>query len=315
MPSSSFSQAMRLVLNHAMLALAVSVGRRTGLFETMAKLPPSTDARIASAANLDQRYVRQWLGAMVSGRIVDYDGSNGTYLLPAEHAAVLTDAAGTDDLALAMQSVPALGRAESELVRCFHTGAGLPAGLLDDWGSLREEELARRQRASLVDDILPRVPGLVPRLKAGIDVLDIGEPTHPGQGLLQRAFPASRHATSDLAGLGGVSAFDMVTAFDGLHEQARPTEWLAAVSAVLRPGGVLICLEVAAASDLADNVEHPLGPLLYTVATFRPLGMWGEEQVRRMLAAAGLRDVAAHRAGGDLAHVYYVATRPPMNGT
>ena len=53
-PSSSFSQAMRLVLNHAMLALAVSLGRRTGLFETMAKLPPSTDARIASAAGLDR---------------------------------------------------------------------------------------------------------------------------------------------------------------------------------------------------------------------------------------------------------------------
>ena len=37
--------------------------------------------------------------------------------------------------------------------------------------------------------------------------------------------------------------------------------------------------------------------------------MWGEEQARRMMAAAGLRDVAAHRVDGDLAHVYYVATQ------
>ena len=101
---------------------------------------------------------------------------------PAEHAAVLTDAAGTDDLALAMQSVPALGRAETELVRCFRTGAGLPADLLDEWNVLREEELARRQRASLVDEILPLVPGLVPRLQAGIDALDVGARWTAGAG-------------------------------------------------------------------------------------------------------------------------------------
>ena len=109
---------------------------------------------------------------------------------------------GTDDMALAMQSVPALGRAESELVRCFRTGAGLPAGLLDDWGSLREEALARRQRASLVDDILPRVPGLVPRLRAGIDVLDVGAGRPPGAGVVAAGVSRQppRHVGSCRAG-------------------------------------------------------------------------------------------------------------------
>jgi hypothetical protein len=309
--SSSFSLAMRLVLNHAMLALAISLGRRTGLFETMARLPPSTDTGIARAANLDPRRVRAWLGAMVTGRIVDYDGAYGTYLLPREHAAVLTDAAGTDDLALAMQSVPALGRTEPDLVRCFRTGADLPDDLLREWSVLREEEIARRQRASLLDEILPMVPGLVPRLQAGIDVLDVGDAGRPTR-VLKQAFPGSRFATCPLAALEHTAAFDLVTAFDCLHAQAlSPFAALAAVSAALRPRGVLLCMEIAGASDLADNVEHPLGPLLYTVSTFRPGAMWGEEQARRLIASAGFRDVAAHRVGAELAHVYYVATKPP----
>ena len=81
-------------------------------------------------------------------------------------------------------------------------------------------------------------------------------------------------------------------------------------------------MEMAGASDLADNVEHPLGPLVYTVSTLHwlpvsraagglgPGAMWGEEAARRMMASAGLRDVVAHRIDGDPAHVYYVATKP-----
>ena len=101
----AFAEQMLGVLNDAMLALMTSIGHQTGLFDTMADLPPSTSEEIASAAKLQERYVREWLGAMVVGGIVTYDPSGKTYRLPPEHAACLTRAAGPDNLANVAQFV------------------------------------------------------------------------------------------------------------------------------------------------------------------------------------------------------------------
>ena len=53
-------------LNKAAVAVMMSVGHRTGLFETMAGRPHATSQQIADAAGLKERYVREWLGAMVT---------------------------------------------------------------------------------------------------------------------------------------------------------------------------------------------------------------------------------------------------------
>src|SRR5260370_12636365 len=87
------------LLNSGFLILMISIGHRTGLFDAMATLEPSTSEQIARRGKLNERYVREWLGAMVTGKIVEYDGSNGTYKLPAEHAAAITRAAGIGNLA------------------------------------------------------------------------------------------------------------------------------------------------------------------------------------------------------------------------
>jgi len=91
--AEAFAERMVDVLNSGAIALKTSIGHRTGLFDAMAGLPPSTSERIASAASLNERYVREWLGAMVVGRIVEHDPKGGTYHLPQEHAAFLTRAA------------------------------------------------------------------------------------------------------------------------------------------------------------------------------------------------------------------------------
>ena len=59
-------------MNEAALALMVSVGHRTGLFDVMAAMPAEMRAEIAS---LDERYVREWLAVMTTGRIVEHDGT------------------------------------------------------------------------------------------------------------------------------------------------------------------------------------------------------------------------------------------------
>jgi hypothetical protein len=90
----AFAGRLVTVLNDSMLALALSLGHQSGLFDTMAGLPPSTSAEIATAAGLHERYVRETLGALAVGGVVTYDPAGGTYVLPPEHAAVTTRAAG-----------------------------------------------------------------------------------------------------------------------------------------------------------------------------------------------------------------------------
>ncbi|MDN5847751.1 MAG: hypothetical protein L0H53_15915 [Candidatus Nitrosocosmicus sp.] len=47
---------------------------------------PSTVEQIAREANLNRRYVKEWLGTMVTGKIIDYDSSNSTFNLQKEKA-------------------------------------------------------------------------------------------------------------------------------------------------------------------------------------------------------------------------------------
>ena len=82
------------IQNGAALTFMISVGHQTGLFDTMAGLPPSTSMQIAAAAGLKERYVREWLASLVSGKIIEYDPRARTYYLPPEHAGSLTRAAG-----------------------------------------------------------------------------------------------------------------------------------------------------------------------------------------------------------------------------
>ena len=117
--SSEFAERMIRMMNEAALALMVSVGHRTGLFDVMAAMPAATSAEIAAGAALDERYVREWLAAMTTGRILDHDGAAGTFSLPAGHAAWLTRTAGPDNLAIVAQYIGLLAQVEDHIVDCL----------------------------------------------------------------------------------------------------------------------------------------------------------------------------------------------------
>lgn len=123
--SEAFAGQMMSVLNNAAVALMASVGHQVGLFDTMASLPPATSTQIATAAELNERYVREWLGVMVTGRIVDHNPSDETYALPPEHAAWLTRAAGSNNLALQTQYIPLMAQVDERIVECFRRGGGV----------------------------------------------------------------------------------------------------------------------------------------------------------------------------------------------
>src|SRR5262245_6681577 len=85
--AEAFASRLLGALNNGALCLMMSVGHRTGLFDVMSASPPATSEEIAARAGLNERYVREWLGAMATGRVVDVDPTTVRFSLPAEHAA------------------------------------------------------------------------------------------------------------------------------------------------------------------------------------------------------------------------------------
>jgi 2-polyprenyl-3-methyl-5-hydroxy-6-metoxy-1,4-benzoquinol methylase len=329
-------------------SLMISVGHRTGLFDTIAGLPPSTSAQVAAAAGLHERYVREWLGAMTTAQIVQHDPAQETYHLPAEHAAVLTRAAGPGNLASAMQFLPLMCQVEDQVVRCFAEGGGVPYAEFGRFNEVMAESSALTNDAVLLDRILPLAPGLTESLQAGIRVADIG----CGQGhvvnLLARAFPRSefvgydfledalavardeaqewgltnaRFELRDVADLAGTGTFGLVTAFDAVHDQAHPATVLQQVAEHLDPDGTFLMVDVHAHSAVDANQEIPWAPLLYTLSTMHCMTVslaldgdglgtaWGTEQALRMLGDVGFHDVRVERLEEDFLNSYYIARR------
>jgi hypothetical protein len=162
------------LLNSASLSLMVSVGHRTGLYDVLATLPPSTSEEIATAAGLHERYVREWCNAMTVGRVLEYDPADRTYRLPAEHAKLLVRASGPENLAFMAQYVGLMAAVEDEIVDCFREGGGVPYSKFPKFQALMAEESGRVHDVALIDGELALVPGLTERLREGIDVLDVG---------------------------------------------------------------------------------------------------------------------------------------------
>lgn len=336
--ADAFARKMLDILNHGALALMTSVGHRTGLFDAMSRVGAATSRRLADHLGLSERYVREWLGAMVAGDIVEYDPGDATYRLPPEHAACLTRAAGPGNVASATQWIAVLGAAEDPVVRAFRHGGGVPYEAYRRFHEVMAEESDQTTVQALETHILPLVPGLDARLRAGIDVLDVG--CGCGRALLRLAgrYPDSRFVGTDLSeeavraaredaarrGLRNVqflradaaemsaeSAYDLVTAFDAIHDQARPAQVLRNVAWALKPGGVFLMQDIAASSCVHQNRTLPLGPFVYTVSCMHCMSVslanggpglgaaWGKELALRMLAEAGFASVRVDQLPQD----------------
>lgn len=336
------------ILNDGAIAIMVSIGHRTGLFDQMAGQPPATSARIAARAGLAERYVREWLAAMVTGTVVEYDPSDATYWLPPEHAASLTRGASLGNLAIYGQAVALMGATQERILDCFETGDGLVYDDFPCFHAFMAEDSAQTVTGHLFDTILPLAEGLTARLEAGIDVLDAG--CGRGSALIAMAgrYPQSRFTGLDLcpdaiafadaaaraAGLGNlgfaardlsdydaVETLDLITSFDAVHDQKDPQDLLRRLHRALRPGGIYLMQDIGGSASLERNLDFPMAAFLYAISCIHctpvSLGqggpglgtMWGWETAEAMLHAAGFRHVRRHVLPHDPMNVWFVSER------
>jgi SAM-dependent methyltransferase len=344
--ADAFAERVLGILNGGALALMLSLGHRAGLFDAMRRHGFATSAAIAEEAGLQERYVREWLGAMVTGGIVEYDPEARSYRLPPEHAAALCRESRSHNLAATAQWIPLLARVEDEVLACFERGGGVPVAAYDRFHQVMAEDSDQTVVAALFDAVLPLVPGLAEALERGLDVLDVGCGSGRVLHALAGRFPRSRFTgyelsaeavaearagaadlglrnvrfeVRDVADLAVRRTFDLVTAFDAIHDQARPEAVLCAVAAALREDGVFLMQEVRASSRVEEDARLPLAPFLYTVSCLHCMtvslaaggaglgAMWGVETASRMLEKAGFTRLEVHSLPHDRLNQYTVA--------
>lgn len=347
--AEAFAGRLAGILDDGAIAVMLSIGHRTGLFDVMAKLPPSNSATIAEAAGLAERYVREWLAVMVTGGLVAYEPASRTYALPPEHAASLTRGAPLGNLAPFGQYVTLMGQVQDRILACFESGEGTRYDDYPCFHQIMAEDSAQTVTAQLFDTILPMAGGLVQRLEAGIEAMDAGCGRGSALLAMARRYPKSRFLgydlcedaiafaqeavrreglenirfeLRDLTGYDERERFDLVTSFDAVHDQKDPQSLITSLHGALRPGGLYLMQDIGASARLENNRDFPFATLFYAVSCMHctpvSLGqggaglgtMWGWETAEAMLRTAGFAEIDRRSLPHDPVNVWFVARKP-----
>ncbi len=278
-------------LGGAMTSAMIHLGDRLGLYRALADGRARTSAELADEAGLSERWVREWLYQQGAAGVLEHRGG-GRFALSSEGAAVLAEESHPAFGAGFFDSLPQQLGVVERLPESFRSGRGLPYDAFGAEGARGiERGLAPFFRALLVPFVLPKLPGLVERLREGVRAADVG--CGAGVALIEmaRAFPRSefhgyeisRHALERAeanrreAGVGNVHFHDVareplpadgrfafVATFDCLHDMPDPASAMRAIRRGIAPDGVWLIADIKAQPSFEENVEkNPMAALMY----------------------------------------------------
>ncbi|KAJ8029388.1 Sterol 4-C-methyltransferase strm-1 [Holothuria leucospilota] len=286
--SEDFAARMNSILVKGFTCMSVSIGYELGLFDLLAELKePKTSQEIADAGNMKERYVREWLGAMVTAKIVDLDSTGEKYFLQASKVPFLTKGGSSNDTIGLCIALPALGGSVYKQIKeCFKQDGPRGVGYQDyeDCCKVMLPEAKNFLTNDLIPTVIPSYPDLKAKLEQGIVAVDIGcglgistvelargfpKSTFYGVDFLAESLKTGREKAESL-GLTNVQfmdydavklpeewtgKFDFAFMHDSLHDQAYPDKVLREVHRILVPGGVYWVKEPIGYTKIKDNVE------------------------------------------------------------
>ncbi len=317
----------------------VYLGDRLGLFAALREGGPATADDLAVRTGLVERYVREWLAGVAAAGYVAYASDTQRFHLTEEQVALFADPDNAVFVgATAQFQLKILDQADA-VAEAFRCGGGVPYSA---YGPGVLEGFERSSRAKFVNNLvqiwLPAVPDALQALQAGGAMLDVGCGGGAACFVAARAFPAAQIAGIDTYELGigraraGAMAtgldgrvsfrlmnaadlpdapiYDLVTAFDVVHDLADPVAALRGMRRALKPTGTCLTLDPWAADTLEGNLTAE-GKFLYWASVFycmtvslaqggRGLGTaMGEGQARALATEAGFTRIRRLPVGED----------------
>jgi ubiquinone/menaquinone biosynthesis C-methylase UbiE len=282
-------------MSGALGALAAYVGDRLGLFRALAEAGAVTASDFAHRHGICPEMTAEWLRVMACAGYVAYDPRDDTFALPPEHAVVLANDGGPMCVAGGLQQIGGFAERLPALLEAFRGRGGVPQSSYtsDLWQGM-ERLSATWLECELVDHWLAALPDVCERLQSGGTAADVGCGSGRALIRLAKSFPAARFtgydafpiaieratrnaqaaAVTDRVSfevhdiMGGIpKTFDLVTAFDSLHDMADPVDALRALGRSLKKNGTLLVLEVGTAESIADEAG-PMGVILHATRLF-----------------------------------------------
>jgi 2-polyprenyl-3-methyl-5-hydroxy-6-metoxy-1,4-benzoquinol methylase len=126
---------------------------------------------------------------------------------------------------------------------------------------------------------------------------------------------------ADASALNQHERFDLVTTFDAIHDQAQPEKVLGGIYAMIKPGGTYLCVEPKASSILAENLNEPMAPYMYTISTMHCMTVslayggeglgtaWGHQTATEYISRAGFENIEITGVKDDRSNSYFISQR------
>ncbi len=295
----AFAERIFGEVNAAMSCLNLYLGHRLGLYQAIVDRGPVTPHELAQQTGYNERYLCEWLECMAVGGYLEYEAATERFSLASEEAVVLLD---RDNAAYAVPFlcfVPSSANILTPLMEAFRSGGGVP---FEAYGADMLEAIGMGNRPMFVNDYvakwIPAMPDIEACLQAGgrvaeigcgvgwssislaqgfpniqIDAIDLdGASIKQAQHNAQQAGVADRivfHlASAEEAPLSG--SYDLVTAFEVIHDMAYPVKALRRMHELAAPDGAVLIADEAVSESLEEN-RNFLGHLLYNFSVLHCL--------------------------------------------
>src|SRR5229473_3692233 len=261
------------------------IGFRLGLFDALHRHGAARATELAARTGLAERYVREWAFAQAANGYIAFDAEQERFSLTPEQAMVFAVKDSPVYLEGAFELASSMIEGQPKVEAAFRTGRGVAWGdsggcLFCAVGSFFRPFYVN----SIVQSWLPSLNGVLPKLKSGAKVADVGCGVGFSTLLMAKAFPSSSivgydfhapsieqanahakaHGLADRVRFERAPAkeiaerdFDLVTMFDCLHDMGDPRGGAAHMRKVRKPDGSWMIVEPIAADRPGENVGNP----------------------------------------------------------